>query len=230
MRVIEPKELIERTGYTRPHTIHCGPDAIYVSALGNADGDGPGGIFMMDCDTFDIIGRLGSRSRAAIPGLRLLVASDARRHDYERVGHAEHDRGRSQPEPLARREIRPSAALLGFTASVARREFRSRRRAANGARAASGPRSRRKPTGLPESSSRSRTCRARSGYGIARTASGTCRKSSRFPPSRPIRRSCPICSKASRPFRRCSATSTSRSTTGTSTHRAGEPAKCASTT
>ncbi len=57
VRVIEPQELIERTGYTRPHTVHCGPDAIYVSALGNADGDGPGGIFMMDCDTFDIIGR-----------------------------------------------------------------------------------------------------------------------------------------------------------------------------
>ncbi|MGB8519984.1 MAG: selenium-binding protein SBP56-related protein, partial [Candidatus Tumulicola sp.] len=56
VRVIEPAEVISRTGYSRPHTVHCGPDAIYVSALGNADGDGPGGIFMMDCDTFDIIG------------------------------------------------------------------------------------------------------------------------------------------------------------------------------
>lgn len=55
-RVIEPEEVVAKTGYTRPHTVHCGPDAIYVSALGNADGDGPGGIFMMDCDTFDIIG------------------------------------------------------------------------------------------------------------------------------------------------------------------------------
>ena len=56
VRVIEPEEIIARTGYTRPHTVHCGPDAIYVSALGNADGDGPGGIFMLDCDTFDVIG------------------------------------------------------------------------------------------------------------------------------------------------------------------------------
>ncbi len=56
VRVIEPEEIVKRTGYTRPHTVHCGPDAIYISALGNADGDGPGGIFMMDCDTFDIIG------------------------------------------------------------------------------------------------------------------------------------------------------------------------------
>ncbi len=55
-RVIEPEEIVERTGYTRPHTVHCGPDAIYVSALGNAEGDGPGGIFMLDCDTFDVIG------------------------------------------------------------------------------------------------------------------------------------------------------------------------------
>jgi methanethiol oxidase len=57
VRVIEPSELIARTGYTRPHTIHCGPDAIYVSAFGNADGDGPGGIFMLDCDTFDVLGQ-----------------------------------------------------------------------------------------------------------------------------------------------------------------------------
>jgi methanethiol oxidase len=56
VRVIEPEEIVAKTGYTRPHTVHCGPDAIYVSALGNADGDGPGGVFMMDCDTFEIIG------------------------------------------------------------------------------------------------------------------------------------------------------------------------------
>jgi selenium-binding protein 1 len=55
-RIIEPQEIIERTGYSRAHTVHCGPDAIYVSALGNASGDGPGGIFMLDCDTFDILG------------------------------------------------------------------------------------------------------------------------------------------------------------------------------
>jgi methanethiol oxidase len=56
VRVIEPQEVVERTGYTRPHTVHCGPDAVYISALGNAAGDGPGGVFMMDCDSFDLIG------------------------------------------------------------------------------------------------------------------------------------------------------------------------------
>jgi methanethiol oxidase len=34
VKVIEPDELHDRTGYSRPHTIHCGPEGIYVSALG----------------------------------------------------------------------------------------------------------------------------------------------------------------------------------------------------
>ncbi len=57
VRTIEADELAERTGYSAPHTVHCGPEAIYVSALGNADGDGPGGIFMLDHDSFDVMGR-----------------------------------------------------------------------------------------------------------------------------------------------------------------------------
>ncbi len=57
VRVIEPEELAERTGYSRPHTIHCGPDAIYISALGAPNGDGPGGIFLLDHESFDVLGR-----------------------------------------------------------------------------------------------------------------------------------------------------------------------------
>ena len=57
VRVIEPEEVIEATGYSRPHTVHCGPDGIYVSALGNANGDTPGGVFLMDAETFDVLGR-----------------------------------------------------------------------------------------------------------------------------------------------------------------------------
>lgn len=56
VKVIEPETLIKRTGYTAPHTIHCGPDGIYASALGAANGDGPGGIFVLDHETFDIVG------------------------------------------------------------------------------------------------------------------------------------------------------------------------------
>jgi selenium-binding protein 1 len=59
-KIIEPEEVFAKTGYSRPHTIHCGPEGIYVSTLGGGgeDGmDGPPGIFIMDCETFDIIGR-----------------------------------------------------------------------------------------------------------------------------------------------------------------------------
>jgi len=38
VRVIEPEEVASRAGYSRPHTVHCGPDAIYVSALGAPNG------------------------------------------------------------------------------------------------------------------------------------------------------------------------------------------------
>jgi selenium-binding protein 1 len=57
VKVIEPAEFIKKTGYTSPHTIHCGPDGIYGSALGSASGDGPGGIFLMDANTFELKGQ-----------------------------------------------------------------------------------------------------------------------------------------------------------------------------
>jgi methanethiol oxidase len=56
-KVIEPETVMRRTGYSRPHTTHCGPDGIYMNALGSVDGEGPGGIFIMDPETFDIRGR-----------------------------------------------------------------------------------------------------------------------------------------------------------------------------
>ena len=33
-KIIEPEEVFRKTGYSRPHTIHCGPEGIYVSTLG----------------------------------------------------------------------------------------------------------------------------------------------------------------------------------------------------
>jgi selenium-binding protein 1 len=57
VKVIEADEVIARTGYSRPHTAHCGPDGIYVNALGDRDGNGPGGIFVLDPETFEIKGR-----------------------------------------------------------------------------------------------------------------------------------------------------------------------------
>ena len=57
VKVIEPEELARKTGYAAPHTVHCGPDGIYMNALGAPDGGGPGGIFMLDHETFDVRGR-----------------------------------------------------------------------------------------------------------------------------------------------------------------------------
>ena len=57
VKVIEPQTVMERTGYSRPHTSHCGPDGIYMSALGSPEGEGPGGIFIMDPETFEVRGR-----------------------------------------------------------------------------------------------------------------------------------------------------------------------------
>ena len=59
VKVIEPEEMIRKTGYSRPHTVHCGPEGVYVSTLGGKgrDGtDGPAGIFLLDCDDFEILG------------------------------------------------------------------------------------------------------------------------------------------------------------------------------
>lgn len=53
VKTIQPETLGKKTGYASPHTVHCGPDGIYVSALGAPDGDGPGGIFVLDHDTFE---------------------------------------------------------------------------------------------------------------------------------------------------------------------------------
>ena len=57
-KVIERDELLAKTGYTRPHTVHCMPgDNIVVSMLGDADGAGAGGFAVLDAKTFEVKGR-----------------------------------------------------------------------------------------------------------------------------------------------------------------------------
>jgi len=56
VKTIEPEEIMKKTGYSRPHTVHCGPDGVYVNALGSVDGKGPGGTFILDAETFEIKG------------------------------------------------------------------------------------------------------------------------------------------------------------------------------
>lgn len=60
VKTIEPDELTRKTGYSRPHTVHCGPEGIYISTLGGAGPDGtqgPPGVFIMDCESFEVLGR-----------------------------------------------------------------------------------------------------------------------------------------------------------------------------
>ena len=57
VKVIEGEEVMAKTGYAAPHTVHCGPDGIYMNALGAPGGDGPGGIFVLDHETFEVRGK-----------------------------------------------------------------------------------------------------------------------------------------------------------------------------
>ncbi len=57
VKVIEAEDMARRTGYSRPHTSHCGPDGLYMSALGAPDGAGPGGVMLLDHDSFEPLGR-----------------------------------------------------------------------------------------------------------------------------------------------------------------------------
>jgi selenium-binding protein 1 len=54
---ITAEELARKAGYSRPHTIHCGPGGIYLFSLGGANGhDGPGGVALLDHDSFEVTG------------------------------------------------------------------------------------------------------------------------------------------------------------------------------
>jgi len=56
VKVIDGESIGRKTGYAAPHTVHCGPDGIYLNALGATDGNGPGGVFTIDHETFDVNG------------------------------------------------------------------------------------------------------------------------------------------------------------------------------
>jgi selenium-binding protein 1 len=57
-KVIEPEELVAKTGLTRPHTVHCMPgDNVVLSMLGDADGNATCGFAVLDSKTFEVKGR-----------------------------------------------------------------------------------------------------------------------------------------------------------------------------
>lgn len=56
-KTVTADELASVAGYSRPHTLHCGPDGVFLTCLGGAGSDGPGGIALLDHGTFDVVGR-----------------------------------------------------------------------------------------------------------------------------------------------------------------------------
>jgi selenium-binding protein 1 len=56
IKTIPGETVAKQTGYSSIHTSHCGPDGIYLNGLGNADGGGPGGLFRLDHETFELLG------------------------------------------------------------------------------------------------------------------------------------------------------------------------------
>ena len=57
-KVIEPEEMVEKTGLTRPHTVHCMPgDNVVLAMLGDAEGNATCGFAVLDSKTFEIKGR-----------------------------------------------------------------------------------------------------------------------------------------------------------------------------
>ncbi|MGH9057667.1 MAG: selenium-binding protein SBP56-related protein, partial [Acidimicrobiales bacterium] len=59
VKTVEPGEVMGKSGYSRPHTVHCGPDGLFVSALGAAGESGagaPAGIMTLDHESFAVQG------------------------------------------------------------------------------------------------------------------------------------------------------------------------------
>src|SRR5947207_8788536 len=57
VKTIDSKTLSAKAGYSRPHTLHCGPDGVFLTCIGGAEGndDGPGGIALLDHESFDVL-------------------------------------------------------------------------------------------------------------------------------------------------------------------------------
>ncbi len=113
-KTIEAAELAEKAGYSRPHTLHCGPDGVFLTCLGGAGRRRRTG-WHRPARPHHVrrAARLGDRPRAAVPRLRRLVAPQPEHADLQRVGHPVDDRGRHRARAAARPEVRPPAALLG---------------------------------------------------------------------------------------------------------------------
>ena len=122
-KVIEPEEVVAKTGYTRPHTVHCMPgDNIVVSMLGDAEGNGAGGFAVLDAQTFELKGRWENGGETASAQLRLLVPAAQERARLDRVRRAERVRERVRSRPTSRQ----AGTGSGSTSGISRRASSSR--------------------------------------------------------------------------------------------------------
>jgi methanethiol oxidase len=80
-----PRSWPPKAGYSRPHTVHCGPGGIFLSALGGANG-GPVG-WPCWTTTASRSSGPGSTTGRAVLRRRRLVAPGPRHHDHLRMGH-----------------------------------------------------------------------------------------------------------------------------------------------
>ncbi len=57
VKTVDAAELSRKAGYSRPHTLHCGPDGLFLTCLGGPeeDPDGQTGIALLDHGTFEVI-------------------------------------------------------------------------------------------------------------------------------------------------------------------------------
>ena len=144
-KVIEPRELVEKTGYTRPHTVHCMPgDNVVVSMLGDRDGGGAGGFAVLDARTFEVKGRWENGGALAAVQLRLLVPAAQER---ARSPPSSASRTPTRRASTSRRRggaLRAAACTSGIWPSAARADARARRDRAAPVRGALAARSRRR--------------------------------------------------------------------------------------
>jgi 56kDa selenium binding protein (SBP56) len=124
--VIEPQELVEKTAYTRPHTVHCMPGDNVVSMLGDRDGFGSGGFAVLDARSFEVKGRwetaAESRTSITTSGTSRARTCSSRRSSASRT--------RASPASTSTTSAPAAtagAALLGPLRAAARADARPRR-------------------------------------------------------------------------------------------------------
>ena len=144
-KVIEADELLAKTGYTRPHTVHCMPgDNIVVSMLGDARRRRCRGLRRPRREDLRGQGSLGERRRPSAVQLRLLVPAAQERPGLVGVRRAERVRAGLRPRRRWRGAVWKPAALLEPRRADPRADDRPRRSRSRPARGALAARSRRR--------------------------------------------------------------------------------------